>query len=167
MNKIDKLVDVCIVEEDQRRKWMYAVTLYNNSMQILRKKTDYTDEEKKKFQLQIDKCYLVWRSMYGRDIATNYWHMLSAGHVLWFMNKMGNLHKYSNQGWEALNRLVKNYLDRRTNMGGGRDKSKSKLKPLASLFMRRLFWTFKLDADFDANAKYANAMLSDCNIYNY
>jgi len=38
MNKIDKLVDVCIVEEDQRRKWMYAVTLYNNSMQILRKK---------------------------------------------------------------------------------------------------------------------------------
>ena len=65
--------------------------------------------------------------MYGKDIATNYWHMLLLGHVLWFMNRLGNLYQYSNQGWEALNRLMKSYMNRQTNMGGGCDKAKSKL----------------------------------------
>jgi hypothetical protein len=126
-------------------------------MMILQKRTDYTNEEKEEFQLSIDKCYLVLRSMYQQHIATNYWHMLSAGHILWFMNKVGCLHKYSNQGWEALNRLVKNYLDRH--------KTKSKLKPLASLFIRRLFWTFKLDKEFGPAKKYGNLYIYDSDIY--
>lgn len=60
----------------------------------------------------ISVTYLVLRSMYQQNIATNHWHMLSAAHILWFMNKGGCLHKYSNQGWEALNRLVIIYLER-------------------------------------------------------
>jgi len=167
LQKLKRLIDICIVGDEKRRKWVYAANLYNHSMMILRKRSDYTNEEKEEFQLSIDKCYLVLRSMYQQHIATNYWHMLSAGHILWYMNKVGCLHKYSNQGWEALNRLVKNYLDRRTNMGGGRDKTKSKLKPLASLFIRRLFWTFKLDNEFDPAKKYSNVYIYDSDIYDH
>lgn len=159
------LIEICIVDQEKKNKWVYASNLYNRAMILLRKQSDNTDEEKKEFQLSINKCYLVLRSMYQQNIATNYWHMLSSGHILWFMNKVGCLHKYSNQGWEALNRLVKNYLDRRTNMGGGRDKTKSKLKPLASLFLRRLFWTFKLDNDFEPAKKYSNVYMYDADIY--
>jgi hypothetical protein len=108
--------------------------------------------------------------MSQQHIAMNYWHMLSADHILWFMNKVGCLHRYSHQGWEALNRLVKKYLDWRTNMGGGSDKTKCKLKPLASLFKRRLFWMFKLDEEFeelDTPQKYRSAYIYDANIYNF
>jgi len=91
--------------------------------------------------------------------------MLSAGHIFWFMNKVGCLHKYSNQGWEALNRLVENCLDWRTNMGDGCDITKSKLKPLALLFLRWLFWFFNLDKEFDATKKYSNVYMYDADIY--
>jgi hypothetical protein len=154
-----------LVSNDKKEKWKYATELYSEAMCILHKKTDYTEEEKATFQRSIDKCYLVLRSMYQQNIATNYWHMLSAAHILWFMNKVGCLHKYSNQGWEALNRLVKNYLDRRTNFGGGCDKTKSKLKPIASLFIRRLFWSFKLDVDFIPTHKYDNQFICDSSIF--
>jgi hypothetical protein len=35
-------------------------------------KSDYTDNEKENFQLMLDKCYLVLRSKYQQNIATNY-----------------------------------------------------------------------------------------------
>ena len=91
-----------------------------DALEILWKKdSDYTGEEKN---------YLILHSMYGKDIVMNYWHMLSSGHILWFMNR---LHKL----WEALNRLMKGYVSWHTNMGGGCAKTKSKLKPVANLFL--------------------------------
>jgi len=65
--------------------------------------------------------------MYGKNIATNYWHRLASGHILWFMNVLGNLNTYSNQRWEALNQLMKKPIDWQTNRGGGRDKTKYRL----------------------------------------
>ena len=100
-----------------------------DALEILQKKDNgYTEEEKKQFQLFIVCSYLILHSMYGKDIVMNYWHMLSSGHILWFMNR---LHKL----WEALNRLMKGYVSWHTNMGGGCAKTKSKLKPVANLFL--------------------------------
>ncbi len=134
------LVDRCIVEPDRRQTWIYAVNHYNSAIVILHQKTSYSMDDIFKFQLLIDCAYLVLRSMYGRDIATNYFHMLSSGHISWFMESVGPLNNYSNQGFEALNRLMKRYLNTRTNKGGGRSKCKSKLRPFAFLFLRRLIW---------------------------
>jgi hypothetical protein len=41
------------------------------------------------FQLMIDCAYLVLQSMYKRDVATNYFHMLSSCHIEWFMETVG------------------------------------------------------------------------------
>ncbi len=51
----------------------------------------------------IDLDYLVLRSMYKQEIATNYFHMLSSRHIAWFMEAVGPFNNYSNQGFEALN----------------------------------------------------------------
>ncbi len=50
-------------------------------------------------------------------------------------------------------------------MGGGRDKTKPKLKPLASLFIRQLFRTFKLDIEFDPEKNYSNGNIFYSDIY--
>ena len=165
MSKFDVIVDQCIVGDEKKRKWRYAVSNYNAAMKILHQKNAYSDNDKQRFQLHVDRSYLTFRSMYGRDIATNYWHMLSSGHILWFMNRLHNLNRYSNQGWEALNRLMKSFINRRTNKGGGQDKTKSKLRPVANLFLRRLVWTFGLNSDFDPTKKYLRGSPKDAEIF--
>ena len=134
-------------------------------MVILRQKQNYSAEDISNFQVMIDRAYLVLRSMYKRDVATNYFHMLSSRHISWFMEHVGPLNNYSNQGFEALNRLMKRYLNTRTNKGGGRSKCKSKLRPIANLFLRRLIWTFGVFDQYDAKTTYVNGSTIDSDIF--
>lgn len=113
----------------------------------------------------IDRAYLVLRSMYKRDVATNYFHMLSSRHIAWFMETCGPLNNYSNQGFEALNRLMKRYLNTRTNKGGGRSRCKSKLRPIANLFLRRLIWTFEVYKEYNEKETYTNGSTVDSDIF--
>ncbi len=59
MENFNLLVDDCIVEADKRSKWRYAVTNYNRAMVILRQKHNYSSDDIFKFQLLIDRAYLV------------------------------------------------------------------------------------------------------------
>jgi len=165
MENFTSLVDHCIVEVDKRQKWRYAVNNYNSAMVILRQKHKYSADDISRFQLMVDRAYLVLRSMYKRDIATNYFHMLSSRHIAWFMENVGPLNDYSNQGFEALNRLMKRYLNTRTNKGGGRSRCKSKLRPIANLFLRRLIWTFDLYKEYNDKTSYINGSTVDSEIF--
>ncbi len=78
-------------------------------MIIFRQKRKYSADDTFWFQLIVDRAYLVLRSMNKKDIATNYFHMLSSHHIRWFMENVGPLNNLSNQGFEALNRLIKRY----------------------------------------------------------
>jgi hypothetical protein len=127
MENFSSLVDHCIVEDDKRQRGRYAVNNYNAAMVILCQRHSYTPVDILKFQLLNDLCYLVICSIYQRDVATNYFHMLSSRYITWFMESVGPLNNNSNQGFKALNRLMKRYLNTRTNEGGGRSKCKSKL----------------------------------------
>ena len=44
--------------------------------------------------------------------------MVGCGHILQYMSEWGNLNRFSQQGWEALNALIKLFFFRRTNKGG-------------------------------------------------
>ena len=61
---------------------------------------------------------------------------------------MRNLTKYSQQGWEALNVLIKLFFFWRTNKGGknssGTHSLKSKLVPVAKLIQKRMLWICNL-----------------------
>ena len=59
------------------------------------------------------------------------------------------MNKYSQQGWEALNALIKLFFFRRTNKcgkhsGGIFTELKSKLVPIGRLVQRRLLWVCNL-----------------------
>jgi hypothetical protein len=73
----------------------------------------------------------------SREGCTNYTHMLGSGHVADMLFHHRNLYVFSNQGWEALNMLVKQVYFRRTARGGGRQAS-SRLLPIARWLQRRL-----------------------------
>ena len=73
--------------------------------------------------------------------------MRGAGHIRYFLKKWRNLHRFSNQGWEAYNALVANYWHHRTQKGGGRGE-KSKILAIAQWLMRVMMWTGEGDHYF-------------------
>jgi hypothetical protein len=94
------------------------------------------------FQDHIDAWFRDWVKVYGKEGCTNYTHMLSSGHVMRYMEEWKCLNRYSQQGWEALNALIKSYFFHRTNRGGLSKNAtkKSKLFGIARWLQRRVMW---------------------------
>jgi hypothetical protein len=119
INQIEALIDVSFPDDNPNKfKLLNCFPRYRAALVILRKKTDYTDEEIASFQEHIDAWFNDWVDVYGKEGCTNYVHMLSSSHVMRYMQEWRCLHRYSQQGWEALNALLKAYFFRRTNRGG-------------------------------------------------
>ena len=118
-----------------------------------KKKEDYTEEELILFQKYIDFWFNDYVPLTGKDGCTNYIHMLSAGHVHFYLKQYKNLSKFSNQGWESLNAMIKTYFFRSTNRGGGGgkgDRTKTKLDGIGRWLQRRLMWLcYDTDRLFD------------------
>ena len=146
--KLTSLIKICLSSDEKQSKWMNMINDYNEAMNILRKKgMKYTDDELKKFQFKIDSFANTAIPLYGKRMLTNYMHDLVSGHVQEFMKEWGCLFRYSQQGWEALNSLVKTIFFRRTNRGGTANTTRSKLIPVARVFQRRLLWLSGLADD--------------------
>ena len=79
---------------------------YRAAVVILRKNTDATVEEIATFQVHIDAWFRDWIKVYGKEGCTNYTHMLSSSHVMRYMQEWKCLHRFSQQGREALNALI-------------------------------------------------------------
>lgn len=145
IHSLDKLVDVCLdVDSDERAlKWKECVAIYRDMIKVLRQKEDYTKEEIANWQQDADTFFLLWMDLHGRDGLTNYFHMIGAGHIEYFMYRYRNLYRYSQQGWESLNALIKSFFFRRTQRGGYAGKKgvpNSRVVPIARFFQRRLYW---------------------------
>jgi hypothetical protein len=58
----------------------------------------------------------------GKEGVRTYLHMLGSGCIKYFMKSHFNLYKYSQKGWESLNKKVKlsffNHTQRGRNYGG-------------------------------------------------
>jgi hypothetical protein len=68
--------------------------------------------------------------------------MIGSGHVAEYLYKWKNLYRFSQQGWEAMNSLIKTFFFRRTSHGGGvrGNSKKSRLIPIARWVQRRLIF---------------------------
>jgi hypothetical protein len=84
----------------------------------MRQKTDYTDNDITTFQNIIDDFFQVWVQLHSQTGCTNYIHMLSSGHIAEYMLCWHNLHRFSQQGWEHFNSLLKVFFFHRTHHGG-------------------------------------------------
>ncbi|KAI2511868.1 hypothetical protein MHU86_2600 [Fragilaria crotonensis] len=143
MNSIELLVEESFPNSDANKHLLLrCFHRYRAAMIILRKNTDATEDEIRTFQDHIDAWFQDWVKVYGKEGCTNYTHMLSSAHVMRYMQEWKCLHRFSQQGWEALNALIKAYFFRRTNRGGlARNTArKSKLLGIARWLQRRMMW---------------------------
>ncbi len=76
-------------------------------------------------------------------------HTWCTGHIAEYMFCWQNLHRFSQQGWEHFNSLLKVFFFRRTSHGGHVGYSeerllaraqKNKLRPIARWLQRRMLW---------------------------
>ena len=161
LNGIDDLLDICI-PENGRQAWKDCLSEYRNGMAIARSHNDLTDDQIVQFQKHIDEFYQAWVYLaLGKKGITNYIHLLGSGHISEFLFRWRNLYAHSQQGWEALNSLVRSVYFRRTNQGGGRGK-KSKLYAVARWCQRRMLWSSGYTFDYmEAEVKRNNWTVSD------
>ena len=148
IENLSDLISTCISCENKKLKWITMTNDYNHALKILRRKgLKHTEDELKNFQFKIDSFANMIVPMFGKRTLTNYIHDLISGHAMEHMKEWGCLCRYSQQGWEALNSLVKTTFFRRTNRGGTQNSMRSKLVPVARVFQRRLLWLSGLGDD--------------------
>ena len=97
---------------------------------MLRKRINYTEEEIEEFQVSVDTWYSEWVKVFGEETCTNYIHELSSGHVREQMIQYKCLYRFSQEGLEAMNALIKSYFFRRTNRGGGKSLTKNRVEAI-------------------------------------
>jgi hypothetical protein len=138
----DKLVRVCINNEDGRReRWIDCVQgHFIPLMELLRSRVDLTSEQITEYQRHCDLFFNQWVSIHGISGVTNYIHFLGTGHGAEYLHEWGNMYQHSQQGWEAFNSLLKTFYFRRTQRGGYNKGNKTNLKPIAKWLQRRMVW---------------------------
>jgi hypothetical protein len=137
--KFDLLAALCIEDLTRQADWEATILLWNGVMQSARRRDDFDDDDIEEFQTHADDWFEKWIQLVGRDGLTNYTHIVGAGHLSFYMTEWGNLYRYSQQGWEAYNSLIKSVYYRRTQRGGHagkKDALSSWVVPLARWLQR-------------------------------
>ncbi|KAI2497530.1 hypothetical protein MHU86_16984 [Fragilaria crotonensis] len=149
VDALDVIVDAFVTDDARKQLWMTALNNYRISMVLLRQKDDFTNETIASYQCHADKFFQAWVRLWQKEGITNYFHMIGSGHVADYLYKWKNLYRFSQQGWEAMNSLIKTFFFRRTNHGGGvRGASKkSRLIPIARWLQRRMVFLCRIDEE--------------------
>jgi hypothetical protein len=79
-------------------------------MALLTVNCELTEEEIDMFQDLVDDFFEKWLQIFGHEGVSNYIHLLSSGHINYFMKKYGCLYLYLQQGWEALNSTIQTFI---------------------------------------------------------
>lgn len=147
--KLELIVDISFVgdiaEADQGDpiRWKAALPLIRSAMQKVRSRKEFTNDMISSFQQDVDGFFQIWVDLHGLEGVSNYIHLLGSGHISVYLHEWKNLYRHSQQGWEALNKLIKTFYYRRTQRGGAANQGKgrkSKLLPIARWLQRRAIW---------------------------
>ena len=134
IENIDPILDVALShDENLRSKTKEACGLYVRFTSIARQREDFTDEEIENFQDLVDDFTVIMVDLYQKPFMTNYFHMLASGHIKYYMEKWRNLYRYEQQGWEAMNAMIKYFCKCQTFRGNLRGKKGGKQTTLLLL----------------------------------
>jgi hypothetical protein len=86
--------------------------------ECIEKKDDFSHQDLVKLHKYTSKFISQWIELCEGKHMTNYIHVLGAGHLTYFAKHYGNLYRFSQQGWESLNKLIKHFYYNNTNHGG-------------------------------------------------
>jgi hypothetical protein len=143
IEQIDVITEVVILDEERRQSWNQVIGLWSNLMTQARQKEDFSDEDINRFEDMCDEFYESWIALNGQKGITNYFHMVGAGHLTYYLRHYRNLYRFSQQGWESLNAMLKQIFFRRTQRGGNggkKDEINSKSKPIGRWLQRRMMF---------------------------
>ena len=142
LTQSDELVDLCCCG-DKKIIWKSLLNKHKEGDQIVRKKTNYTDDDLDNFRDVSYEFYLKCVTHIGLTGITNYLHMWGCGHIHYCMKKYRNLHRYSQQGWEGLNSKITSVFFQHANKGGGKvtaNHARSFLIAVARFLVRDIMW---------------------------
>ena len=133
-------------------KWLDVVVSFRKVIQWLDSKHEFNYEAVCEFQRDGDEFCDRYIELTGIEGMTNYIHLLHAGHFAFFMLEFGNLYRYSQQGWENINSIMKRSFHQNTQKGGSKkDVGTSKIQPIFFRLARGMLWRFGyLDGLFHA-----------------
>lgn len=101
-----------------RLKWHQLADACTPMMAAIKQHDDFTDEEMDQLHLKTNQFVVLWVDLHQGEGITNCIHMMGAGHLHCFLSKHRNLHKFSQQGWEAMNQKTKHFCFKNANHGG-------------------------------------------------
>jgi hypothetical protein len=84
----------------------------------IERKEEYTESDIQKLHKLTATFMNQWIDLTDGKHMTNYIHVVGAGRLTYFAKHYGNLYRFSQQGWESLNKLIKHYYYYNTNHGG-------------------------------------------------
>jgi hypothetical protein len=124
-------------------KWNDTIQSWNCVMTSMRRREEFDEGAIEDFQVLADDWFYKWIKLAGRDGMSNYVHIVGSGHLAFYMREWGDLYRYSQQGWESFNSLIKSVYFRRTQRGGNggkKDEPTSRVAPIARWLQRKLFF---------------------------
>jgi hypothetical protein len=138
--------------------------------ELIEQHIDFTENQLLKLHKRCNTFMCQWVDLYGHTHITNYIHIIGSGHLPYFAKQYGNLYRFSQQGWEALNQMIKHYYFNNTNHGGalgngGKNQegkfgnkiiSGDHCLPLTRLCQRALMWKLGLGDAYFLNKENEN-----------
>lgn len=160
MDCIETLVEFCVPNQGRKASWTIAVNNYRTAMVLLRKRDDFSNDQIVEYQYHADLFFQAWVILWQKEGITNYIHMIGAGHIAEYLYKWKNLYRFSQQGWEAMNSLIKTFFFRRTSHGGGvrGSSQKSRLILIGQWLQRRMMFLCHISEDDIQQYKRENPM---------
>jgi hypothetical protein len=99
-------------------KWYSMCANLSKLWKLIEQRSEYTNEDIDKLHTMCNLFMTQWLELLGAEHMTNYIHVIGSGHLTFFASKYQNLYRFSQQGWESLNQLLKHNYFNNTNHGG-------------------------------------------------
>ena len=136
--------------ESLLEEWTSVIDTFSKLNKLICARVEFTDEMIEEFQCLADSFFTKWVSLNGMAGVTNYIHLLGSGHLMEFLYKYRNLYKFSQQGWEHLNKRASGIYHKHSQKGGNGSvlESRSQILPIFRYFTRAWMWFTKKGDDF-------------------
>jgi hypothetical protein len=100
------------------QKWLLFCDNLLPMWDCIERKDNFTHNDIIQLHKHTSTFMYQWVDLCEGKHMTNYIHVLGSGHLTYFAKNYGNLYRFSQQGWESLNKLIKHYYYNNTNHGG-------------------------------------------------
>ena len=151
MHSLADVFDDEVLEwEEQLQHWKDAITTFAQLDKLLQSQTEFTNDRIEEFQMIVDTFFKGWVELNGMAGVTNYIHMLGSGHITEFLYRYRNLYRYSQQGWEHLNKRASGMYHKHSQKGGHGRKldRRSQILPIFRFMTRVWMCATKKGDDF-------------------